>query len=311
MNSKKRIAVYFFAFFQLIILCWTAPVSCAEYGTPEGIYSFANYLFNTQDYYRAITEYRRLIFHYPDHRLAKISKLKIGYSYKMGRKWDKAIAVFDELRSKYPKLDIGKEAAYQVGGIYYTKGDYKLAISTFKNFVKAYPKDELTDKAQYKTGWSYLHLENYMDSAMTFDAVSKKSKYYNKAKSLAIEVETFPELPHKSPMLAGAMSALLPGAGQAYTERYVDSITAFLLNALFLWGTIESASSGNEVTASILAFFELGWYTGNIYNAVNDAHKYNRTVKKDFINNLKETYDISFSIQHNKDDTRLVFAVLY
>lgn len=26
----------------------------------------------------------------------------------------------------------------------------------------------------------------------------------------------------------------------------------------------------------ILLFFEAGWYGGNIYNAVNNAHKYNR-----------------------------------
>jgi hypothetical protein len=38
----------------------------------------------------------------------------------------------------------------------------------------------------------------------------------------------------------------------------------------------------------ILTFFELGLYSGNIYSAVNCAHKYNKNQEKDFLRYLKQ-----------------------
>jgi hypothetical protein len=38
----------------------------------------------------------------------------------------------------------------------------------------------------------------------------------------------------------------------------------------------------------ILTFFELGWYSGNIYSAVSSAHKYNRERKKEYLDLLEK-----------------------
>jgi hypothetical protein len=38
----------------------------------------------------------------------------------------------------------------------------------------------------------------------------------------------------------------------------------------------------------ILTFFELGWYSGNIYSAVSGAHKYNRNKKKEYLDLLEK-----------------------
>ena len=49
----------------------------------------------------------------------------------------------------------------------------------------------------------------------------------------------------------------------------------------------------------IITFFELGFYTGNIYSAVNCAHKFNRDVNKRFLDNLREK--LQFKIGFNPD----------
>ena len=38
---------------------------------------------------------------------------------------------------------------------------------------------------------------------------------------------------------------------------------------------LRAFDSGNEAVGGLLLFFEAGWYTGNIYNAASNAHKFN------------------------------------
>ena len=48
-----------------------------------------------------------------------------------------------------------------------------------------------------------------------------------------------------------------------------------------------------DVLGGILTFIELGFYSGNIYSAVNAAHKYNRKLQNDFRENLKDRLDLN------------------
>ncbi len=88
---------------------------------------------------------------------------------------------------------------------------------------------------------------------------------------------------------------MLPGAGQLYAGRPRDAGLAFALNAAFILGALESFESGNEVVGSILVFFERGWYTGNIFNAANGAHKYNRDLLEAEKAPLRERFELTLS----------------
>ena len=75
--------------------------------------------------------------------------------------------------------------------------------------------------------------------------------------------------------VAGTLSAVLPGAGQLYAGRTKDGIIAFIVNGLFIAGAIEAYHRENYVACGVLALFEVGWYSGNVYSAVNSAHRFN------------------------------------
>lgn len=80
----------------------------------------------------------------------------------------------------------------------------------------------------------------------------------------------------KSAGLAAGMSALLPGAGQAYTGSWQSGAMAFVLNALFLSATLELAD--HDLHAASLAsgvVFSIT-YLGNILNAAESARLYNQ-----------------------------------
>ena len=100
-------------------------------------------------------------------------------------------------------------------------------------------------------------------------------------------------LPRKSPALAGTLAAVLPGAGHLYAERPRDALVSFLLNGSFIWAAVELFRNNNNVAGGIVAFFELGWYGGNIYSAVSSAHKYNKRIEDEYLQGLKDKSGIS------------------
>ena len=94
------------------------------------------------------------------------------------------------------------------------------------------------------------------------------------------------ELPTKSPALSGTLS-IIPGGGQLYCNRYEDALIAFALNAGFIWAAADAFDNEQYGLGGLLSFVGLGFYLGNIYGAVNDAHKYNQAQTGRFIDQLR------------------------
>jgi tetratricopeptide (TPR) repeat protein len=260
----------------------------------EKMLSFADHLFEQGDYYRAITEYERVIFFYPDHPQAKTARFQIAYSYFKGEKFDQAIARFRALAGDYRDEELGRKALFMVSEAYYHKRDYGRAADVFTAFIEAYPDDPRADAARLKIGWSYLRQGNWMEAAGEFQKLPAGSPLREQAEGLAEESKNYPDLPKKSPSLAGGLSAVLPGAGQLYVGRPGDAAVSFLLNGVFILATVEAFQHHNNAAGGILLFFESGWYLGNVYNAVSSAHKYNRKSEQRFMEDLQNRYGISY-----------------
>lgn len=80
----------------------------------------------------------------------------------------------------------------------------------------------------------------------------------------------------KSPHVATALQAVLPGAGLAYAGRWGPAAASFGLNGLFLYGTAKAWNQGQNALAALLFFFEWGWYFGGIEAAREAVTEYNR-----------------------------------
>ena len=79
----------------------------------------------------------------------------------------------------------------------------------------------------------------------------------------------------KRPWLAGVLSAVLPGAGQAYAGSWQGAAVAFVLNATLIGATGELATRRlylPAVAAGVAASF---FYVGNIFNAADLAARRN------------------------------------
>ena len=93
-------------------------------------------------------------------------------------------------------------------------------------------------------------------------------------------------LKQKSPYLGGLLSAIFPGAGHFYAGMWQDGFFSFLLNASFGYAVYQSFHHDNDATGWILTFFELSWYTGNIYTGIGSVHKANKQTKEKFLDSL-------------------------
>lgn len=282
----------------LILLAGTffAPASAvSQEMNAEKMLSFADSLFDKSDYYRAITEYERLIFHYPKHSLAKTARFKIAMAYLKGGKLSQAAILFRTLAKDHPNDEIGREAVFMLAETYFQKREYPQAIDAFERFLADHPGHARADAARLKMGMAYLRQGKWQYAADEFRKVPGDSSLQSEAQGMADDARGFPDLSRKSPYVAGGLSAVLPGAGQLYVGRPADATVSFVLNGLFIWATADAFRKDNNVTGGILLFFESGWYLGNIYNAISSAHKYNRQVEQQFFDSLQNRVDLSYS----------------
>jgi tetratricopeptide (TPR) repeat protein len=247
-----------------------------------------DYFFEDGDYYRAISEYKRFLFFFPASLRAEEARWKIASSYFQGKKWDEALSAADELLKRHPSSLWAAEANLLKGRCWMEKKEFSQARQHFTRVKEISPGSPAAQEAQWQSAVSYLQEERWKESAAEFRKVAPENKLYPRAEHWARGMDRIQEIPQKSPATAGVLAAVLPGSGHLYIERYRDAGIAFVLNAAFIWGMVESFRHENYVVGGILTFFELGWYSGNIYSAVSGAHKYNRGKKKEYLDLLEK-----------------------
>lgn len=267
----------------------------------------ADHFFATGDYYRAITEYKRFLFFFPHSLQTEEVYFKMAKSYLKGKKWEEVLLTLDRLQKQFPNSARQGEIYLLQGLSYLGKKEYAQAHYYFQQASLASPGTSIADEANFQKGRAYIEEEKYKEAAWAFRKIDRSSPLFIRGEYWAQGLEKINEVPQKSPLAAGVLAAIIPGAGHLYCERYRDATMAFLLNAAFIWGMVEAFQHENYAVGAILTFFELGWYSGNIYSAVSSAHKYNKQKKKEYLQELEKG---SFLFGGIYRDGRLSFLVL-
>lgn len=231
---------------------------------------FADALFVERDYYRAVTEYKRFVYRYPNHPQVTRARLNIARAAMAAQRWDDARAMLKHILEQAPGAEVGVQAHMLLAEISYLQERFSLSFEYLGQIEQRHLDPTLIQRIKELQLWSLLE-EERLPQAQAFLQAQKVELCPDLE-----DIHQLQELPRKSPRLAGALSALLPGAGQLYNGRYREAGMALALNAAFIAGGIQAIDTGNTVLGGILLFFEAGWYGGNIYNAVNTAHKTNR-----------------------------------
>lgn len=147
----------------------------------------------------------------------------------------------------------------------------RASLQMLQTWIANSPADGLTeDQRQRWALWSHRNDSRVFHEGILTSQIASAEKVKFEELQLGIVMT-----PQKSLVISGVASALLPGAGQAYTGSWQAAALAFAINSMFLAATIEFAKDDMPY-ASIAAgtVFSIT-YVGNILSAVQAAHSSN------------------------------------
>jgi TolA-binding protein len=276
----------------ILFLCLSPAVAEQRVIDSGEQFDFASSCMEKGQYQRAIAELDRFIYFFPDDRRVPLARHLIGICYFKDGRYREAREVFFRTTRDAPDSPFAGKALFLTGESYYREGMFDRAAAFFGEVLKTEPSSQLESAAHYRLGWTRMQENRWREASNDFRKVAKGDQLYPNAAHLSAESLKGELLPYKDPLCAGVMAGIVPGLGHVYVSRYKDALVAFLLNGLFIWATIESFHQDHYVLGGILAFFEAGWYAGNIYSAVNVTHKWNKQVRDDFRKGLMDGFDL-------------------
>ncbi len=258
--------------------------------TADQLLQFADQLMEEGEYFRAITELRRFRFNYPDDPRQAMALFRIGQAFHRGQQYNEALQTFRDVIQSYPETPYGRQAWLWQGESLLQQTQYRAAEQSYTAYIERFTNAPTLSYAHYQKGWTLLYRRQWQAAATELQRIPGSSALYPAAQQLAVEAQEGSRRPKKSPILAGVLSTLLPSAGQLYNGRIGDAVLTFLLNGLFIVGSIEAIQHDELAIAGVLSFFEAGWYGGNVYSAVNGAHKHNRHADETLIQELERRF---------------------
>ncbi len=253
-------------------------------------------LFAEGDYYRAITEYKKLIILFPASDRLPEAFYNTGMAYYRGEDYESAVKGFADVRKTYAASHFSSAAFYE--GLSYRKlGRHDAAELAFRRSRLFDEKHPVAAHAQLGLSLNAFEQDDVLSCRTELEGFLVN---YPEDERVPGVKESFRLLHEyeattlKSPFLAGTLSAVIPGSGHVYAERYRDGAMAFLVNALFIAGTIIALADENYALAAVAGGVGLPFYVGNIYGAANAARKWNVSLKNTMRDNLSISLNFTF-----------------
>lgn len=232
---------------------------------------FADSLFNSEKYFDAITEYKRLQFF----TVNEVSKYeinsKIGLSYKAGGKYDDAIKYFTLAKQSAKSSEESTQTELQIIKTNILRRTIPEALVLLNKLEIANTKALDSSTVSYWKGWAYLMNDNWESASNEFGKIDE----YHPLKVLADSVSN----EKYSVGFAKFISLVLPGFGQFYTGNYVSG--AFSLGWNILWGYVTINAFMTDRALEGILVGSLLWarfYRGNFQNAEKFAIRANNEI---------------------------------
>ncbi|MGD9365407.1 MAG: tetratricopeptide repeat protein [Desulfobacteraceae bacterium] len=254
--------------------------------------NYAEMLFANQQYLRAAEEYQRFSFFFPDHPKKREAIFKSGESFLLAGDPAKALAVFKDLSASEPMDSLAAESFFKMADAHLMMNAPTHALVQLNNIITLSADPKIKDRAYYRIAWIHIELTDWDGAKTAFDRITPAGRSRYKLTGLDTALGDAKSIGTKSPALAGTLS-IIPGGGQLYCHRYEDAFIALAVNVGLIWAACDAFDNDQYGLGGLISFVGIGFYAGNIYGAVNDAHKYNRMQKRQFIDQLKNNHQVS------------------
>jgi tetratricopeptide (TPR) repeat protein len=268
-------------FFIIIIICF-AKMSLYAQDSFENQFNFAKKLFDEENYFDAVTEFKRLLFFDESKAYKYEANFLIGLSYKNGAKFSEAIEYFTkaELSSKVSKEIF--DSRLEIIKLNILRRTTSRALTLLDSLDGDPRLSNQKDEINYWRGWAYIFDDDWKKASSTFKEVQEGNFLSEFCDSIAND--------HYNPQLAQILS-IIPGAGQFYTGEYVSGLISIGWNVLWGYLTI-NAFVEDRIFDGVIIGTLLWWrfYSGNIQNAEKFAVEKNLQITNSALHFLKTNY---------------------
>jgi hypothetical protein len=263
---------------QVVVAQTVEPQSPREVQCDSTDAAFAAQLMAEQDYFRAITVYKHLAFTAPDLPTARAYRLHVAYAYTLSGRHENAIYELTALYNSKGASDVERD------GLRLKLSASYLAMrlpSVAAPFLDAPTVPALMDERTLLLAMADIHTEQLARAKRSLVALSASAGDFKPAaQRLTLAVDGYEHASHRSPWLAGMLSALVPGAGQLYTGHPVDAVQAFVFVGAFGFSTYLAYSYDRTehnpyVLTGSAALIALAFHIANIIGATRTAQFHN------------------------------------
>lgn len=265
----------------------------------ENNFNYALNLYNNNDYYRSITEFKRFIF-FSDSKFKKeLAEYYIGMNYLNGKDYNNAIQAFQKIYNNHLHSQF-EIASLRIADSYLYKEVNNLKpINTYYDihyeeptFSEEYYINYL-DQNKYLLKYSdeaniklidinILNLNKKRAFYLLEHFTSTNTLYQEQKKQLNIINDEIDNIPQKSTVLATIFSIIIPGSGQIYAGDIKRGFITLGINTLFSFSAYYSYVNYSKLLAIIIGYYEVNFYIGNINNTQEAIYKYNENQKFNF-----------------------------
>lgn len=237
---------------------------------------FARHLSASGQYRFAADEYERLFFSNPSDTIVA---LELARNYRLGKMCEQSAWLFSELGQN--------DSVYNNSNFNHEYLRYALRCGV--------PFDDyFSHTSVLPSGVAVFYNLSYYWATKNYNEVVR----YNREQRTLLE-QAYPELYHlgvmydlekrKSPALAALMSAVMPGSGKAYSDRWGDAVISLLFVGSNAWASYRAFNKKGvkSVNGWIFGTLAFSFYSSNIWGSAKAAKNYNSEVNQRYQRNAE------------------------
>jgi hypothetical protein len=249
-------------------------------------YQFAETLYSDGQYRRAAEEYQKFAFFFAKDSRRRQAIFKAGQAFLMAKDPAAARNRFKGLTHGDATDAISIESRFMIVECDLQLNGTTQAVLDLNVLIASNANEVIRNRAYYRLGRLYIDLADWPAARKAIARISVSGRSRYRIDELEQALDRADSLPSRNPTLAGTLS-IVPGAGQLYCNRYEDALIAFIVNLGLFWAAHDAFDQDQYALGGVLGFIGAGFYAGNIYGAVSDAHKFNLIRQREFGQSLQ------------------------
>ena len=239
---------------------------------------FADSLFQEGDYLNAAHEYKRLLFLHPDAPRIDFIAFRVAASYQNAGKLENAIRAYQLLIDTYPESILVERAQNNIAQCRVLSGNSEQGLASLRRFLTEHKESNFAPRVHFTIGMLHVDKGEWIQATDVWNEIFltyPESPFAKVSDRLARRIKNADTLPHRSPMVAGVLSALLPGSGQVYSGRSVEGLYTFVGMVVLGSASFYYANHERYEVAIPVGLLSMFFYGNGIYQSVQSARVFN------------------------------------